>query len=103
VYSRGHGRKTDRHDAVSIGLAALESAGVMPVASDDATVSLRPPTAQARYGASNPTARSKPSLGAQIPSAVALGQGPDGFGEGNLYAVTFHGDIVTTCTPRSAA
>ena len=28
------------------------------------------------------------------PSAVALGHGPDGFGEGNLYVVTFHGDIV---------
>jgi hypothetical protein len=25
---------------------------------------------------------------------VAIGHGPDGFGEGNLYAVTFHGDIV---------
>ena len=41
VYSRGHGRKTDKHDAVSIGLAALESAGVLPVARDDATVTLR--------------------------------------------------------------
>ena len=41
VYSRGHGRKTDKHDAVSIGLAALESAGVAAVARDDVTVSLR--------------------------------------------------------------
>ena len=41
VYSRGHGRKTDRDDAVSIGLAALESAGVAAVARDDVTVSLR--------------------------------------------------------------
>jgi transposase len=41
VYSRGHGRKTDKHDAVSIGLAALEGAGVLPVACDDVTVSLR--------------------------------------------------------------
>ena len=42
VYSSGHGRKTDRHDAVSIGLAALESAGVLTVARDDvAAVRLR--------------------------------------------------------------
>jgi transposase len=41
VYSRGHGRKTDKHDAVSIGLAALDGAGIMPVACDDVTVSLR--------------------------------------------------------------
>src|SRR5579859_985180 len=41
VYSRGHGRKTDKHDALSIGLAALDGTGVAPVASDDATVSLR--------------------------------------------------------------
>jgi transposase len=41
VYSRGHGRKTDKHDAVSIGLAALEGASVLPVARDDMTVSLR--------------------------------------------------------------
>jgi len=41
VYSSGHGRKTDRHDAVSIGLAALESAAVLPVARDDVMVSLR--------------------------------------------------------------
>jgi transposase len=41
VYSRGHGRKTDKHDAVSIGLAALDGTGVLPVACDDATVSLR--------------------------------------------------------------
>jgi transposase len=41
VYSRGHGRKTDKHDAVSIGLAALDGTGVLPAARDDATVSLR--------------------------------------------------------------
>jgi transposase len=41
VYSRGHGRKTDRDDAVSVGLAALDGTGILPVASDDATVSLR--------------------------------------------------------------
>jgi transposase len=41
VYSSGHGRKTDKHDAVSIGLAALDGTGILPVACDDATVSLR--------------------------------------------------------------
>jgi len=41
VYSRGHGRKTDKHDAVSVGLAALDGTGVLPVTSDDALVSLR--------------------------------------------------------------
>jgi transposase len=41
VYSRGHGRKTDKHDAVSAGLAALDGTGILPVTSDDATVSLR--------------------------------------------------------------
>jgi hypothetical protein len=41
VYSRGHGRKTDTHDAVSVGLAALDGTGVLPVAGDDALVSLR--------------------------------------------------------------
>jgi transposase len=41
VYSRGHGRKTDKHDAVPIGLAALDGTGVLPVARDDVTVSLR--------------------------------------------------------------
>jgi transposase len=41
VYSRGHGRKTDKHDAVSIGLAAIDGTGVLPVARDDVTVSLR--------------------------------------------------------------
>jgi transposase len=41
VYSSGHGRKTDKHDAVSIGLAALEGTGVLPVTCDDVTVSLR--------------------------------------------------------------
>jgi transposase len=33
--------KTDKDDAVSVGLAALDGTGVLPVASDDATVSLR--------------------------------------------------------------
>jgi transposase len=41
VYSRGHGRKTDKHDAVSIGLAALDGAGILRVTCDDVTVSLR--------------------------------------------------------------
>ena len=30
VYSQGHGRKTDKDDAVSIGLAALDGTGVRP-------------------------------------------------------------------------
>jgi hypothetical protein len=29
VYSQGHGRKTDRDDAVSIGLAGLDGAGIL--------------------------------------------------------------------------
>jgi transposase len=37
VYSRGHGRKTDKGDAVSVGLAALDGTGVVPVAADGAT------------------------------------------------------------------
>jgi transposase/uncharacterized protein YuzE len=41
VYSQGHGRKTDRDDAVSIGLAALDGSGVAAVAPDDVPVSLR--------------------------------------------------------------
>ena len=41
VYSQGHGRKTDRDDAVSIGLAALDGSGVAVVAPDDVLVSLR--------------------------------------------------------------
>ncbi len=41
VYSRGHGRKTDKDDAVSVGLAALDGTGVTPVTRDDALVSLR--------------------------------------------------------------
>jgi transposase len=41
VYSRGHGRKTDKDDAVSVGLAALDGTGVTPVTSDGALVSLR--------------------------------------------------------------
>jgi transposase len=41
VYSRGHGRKTDKDDAVSVGLAALDGTGVLLVARDDALVSLR--------------------------------------------------------------
>jgi outer membrane protein assembly factor BamB len=32
--------------------------------------------------------------GLLFPSAVALGRGPNGFRDGNLYAVTFGGDIV---------
>jgi transposase len=41
VYSQGHGRKTDRDDAVSIGRAALDGTGVTPVSCDDGLVSLR--------------------------------------------------------------
>jgi transposase len=41
VFSQGHGRKTDKDDAVSVGLAALDGAGVAAVALDGATVSLR--------------------------------------------------------------
>jgi transposase len=41
VYSQGHGRKTDRDDAVSIGLAALDGSGIAVVAPDDVLVSLR--------------------------------------------------------------
>jgi hypothetical protein len=43
VYSRGHGRKTGRHDAVSIGLAALDGSGIAPAGPDDVLVSLRLP------------------------------------------------------------
>ena len=32
--------------------------------------------------------------GLKCPGAVAIGHGSDGFREGNLYAVTFHGDVV---------
>lgn len=32
VYSRGHGRKTDKHDAVSIGLTAIDGAGSTRIA-----------------------------------------------------------------------
>jgi transposase len=41
VYSQGHGRKTDRDDAISVGLAALDGAGITQVAGDDVLVSLR--------------------------------------------------------------
>ncbi len=41
VFSTGHGRKTDRDDAISVGLAALDGEGVAPVAEDGATTSLR--------------------------------------------------------------
>ena len=41
VYSRGHGRKTGRDDAVSVGLAALDGTGITPVTCDGALVSLR--------------------------------------------------------------
>jgi transposase len=41
VYSQGHGRKTDTDDAVSIGLAALNSTGIAAVRRDDTLVSLR--------------------------------------------------------------
>jgi transposase len=41
VFSQGHGRKTDRDDAYSIGLAALEGAGVLALRADDSLVALR--------------------------------------------------------------
>jgi transposase len=41
VYSQGHGRKTDLDDAVSIGLAALNSNRVAAVRTDGVLVSLR--------------------------------------------------------------
>ncbi len=41
VFSTGHGRKTDKDDALSIGLAALDGEGVQAVTADDSTVSLR--------------------------------------------------------------
>jgi transposase len=41
VYSRGHGRKTDKHDAVPVGLAALDGSGIAPAGPDDVLVSLR--------------------------------------------------------------
>ncbi len=41
VYSQGHGRKTDVDDAVSIGLAALNSSSVAAVRVDDTLTSLR--------------------------------------------------------------
>jgi hypothetical protein len=41
VFSQGHGRKTDRDDAISIGLAALDAAGVRAVDPDDSLVALR--------------------------------------------------------------
>ena len=41
VFSQGHGRKTDRDDAYSIGLAALEGAGVLELRADDSLVALR--------------------------------------------------------------
>jgi transposase len=41
VYSQGHGRKTDKDDAVSAGLAALDGSGVAPVAPGDVLASLR--------------------------------------------------------------
>ena len=41
VFSQGHGRKTDRDDAVSIGLAALDGVGLQDVHLDDHTVTLR--------------------------------------------------------------
>jgi transposase len=41
VFSQGHGRKTDRDDAMSIGLAALDAVGISPVARDCSLDSLR--------------------------------------------------------------
>jgi transposase len=66
VYSRGHGRKTDTHDAVSIGLAALDGTGIMPVARDDVTVSLRLLRPERRaHGAAHPGG---------VPAAPAAGR-----------------------------
>ena len=45
VYSQGHGRKTDRDDAISVGLAALDGDGVLPV---PATMPLVEPAAAVR-------------------------------------------------------
>jgi transposase len=41
VYSQGHGRKTDDHDAASIGLAALNGTRLNTVEVDDVAVTLR--------------------------------------------------------------
>jgi sugar lactone lactonase YvrE len=41
--------------------------------------------------------------GLRFPSAVALGRGPDGFSDGNLYVVTFSGDIVAVAAAARAA
>jgi hypothetical protein len=41
VYSRGHGRKTHKNDAVWAGLAAFSSTGATAVTRDDPLVSLR--------------------------------------------------------------
>jgi transposase len=41
VFSQGHGRKTDRDDAYSIGLVALDGAGVLELRADDSLVALR--------------------------------------------------------------
>ena len=41
VYSQGHCRKTDKDDAVSVGLAALDGTGIRPVTPDGDLVSLR--------------------------------------------------------------
>jgi hypothetical protein len=41
VFSQGHDKKTDRDDAVSIALAALDANGLQAVALDDTTVTLR--------------------------------------------------------------
>jgi hypothetical protein len=76
VYSRGHGRKTDRDDVVSAAWPALDGTGVTLVAGDDATVSLRllcdrrgtigtcgspttPPSA--RPASTSPATRSRPA------------------------------------------
>ena len=41
VYSQGHGRKTDKDDAVSVGLAALDGSGISLVTADDVLAGLR--------------------------------------------------------------
>ena len=51
VYSRGHGRKTGKDDAVSVGLAALDGTGITLVTCDGALVSLRRPARRAHRAA----------------------------------------------------
>jgi transposase len=69
VYSRGHGRKTDKDDAVSVALAALDGTGVLPVTRDDALVSLRllRPAGRARRAADPGGVPAAPAAGRAHP------------------------------------